>query len=204
MGILNSFLNPGRKDINAAYGESSAALQEGYDKGYGDYTTAAGGFDSYIESGAKSQTFRDDLLGLNGPEAQSRAYSTLSSNPLFTGQVAESSNALLRQRNATGGATSGGQLALAGARVLNQTGGEWIDRYTTGGQMGFQATGAKSNALIGRGDLSMGYGATRAGNAINRGNALAQSRNTGVNNLLGVAGLAVNALKPTPTFKMGA
>jgi hypothetical protein len=203
MGILNSFLNPGRKDINAAYGESSAALQEGYDKGYGDYTTAAEGFDPYIQSGAKSQSFRDDLLGLNGPEAQSRAYSTLSSNPLFTGQVAESSNALLRNLNAQG-ASGGGKAALAGARVLNQTGGEWIDRYATGGQMGFQATGAKSNALIGRGDLSMGYGATRAGNAINRGNALAQSRNTGVNNLLGVAGLAVNALKPTPTFKMGA
>lgn len=129
-------------------------------------------------------------MGLGPVEARDAAYGDLQTNPIFTGELGAKSNALLRGLNATGSAL-GGKAALAGARVLAETGGQWVDRYGQGGQMGLSATGAKGNALTARGDLSMGYGATKAGNAINYGNALAQSRS--VNNLLGLAGTAVKA-----------
>ncbi|MFA5952249.1 MAG: hypothetical protein WC807_18430 [Hyphomicrobium sp.] len=200
MGILGGFFGSDqRKDLQRANQQATTDLQQGYDKAYGDYSSAAAGFDPYIESGNKSQGTWDDLMGLNGDGARDAAYGTLSTNPLFTGQLATSSNALSRVLNAQG-QSGGGKAALAGARVLQETGGQWVDRYGQGGQMGYNATGAKGNALTARGDLSMGYGATKAGNAINFGNALAANRSTGINNILGVAGLAVNAMKPTPTF----
>jgi hypothetical protein len=44
-----------------------------------------------------------------------------------------------------------------------------------------------------QGDNAFGYGATKAGNAINYGNAMAQAKGIGVNNLLGLAGTAIKA-----------
>lgn len=184
-----------RDDLAAGKAAGDKALQQGFDQGYGDYSTAAEAYDPYVESGTKSQSFHDDLMGLNGPEAQSQAYATLGSNPLFSGEVASGSNALLRTLNAQG-ASGGGKAQLAGARVLQETGGNWLDRYAQGGAQGFQATGAKSNALMGRGDLSYGFGATKAGNEVNFSNALAASRSTGINNLMRLGGVAVNALTP--------
>ena len=41
--------------------------------------------------------------------------------------------------------------------------------------------------------MAMGYGATKAGQAINYGNALASTRGIGVNNLMGLLGTAAKA-----------
>lgn len=195
MGLLSSFLGKDqRRDIQNANAQATKALETGYNQGYGDYSTAASGYDPYVESGTESQAQWKALMGLDGTAARDAAYGELATNPLFTGQLATNSNALVRQMNAYGRGTGQGQLALAGARVLNETGGQWVDRYGQGGQMGLSATGAKSNALMGRGDLSMGYGATKAGNAINYGNALASSRNVGINNILNLAGTAAGAV----------
>jgi len=200
MGLLGSFLGKDQqRDLASANQQANQYLDTGYNSAYGDYSTAISGYDPYVQSGTKSQTTWDDLMGLNGTGARDAAYGTLSTNPLFTGQLATSSNALARTLNAQG-ASGGGKAQLAGARVLAETGGNWLDRYAQGGQTGLSATGAKSNALMGRGELSSSYAGAKAGNAVNYGNALAANRNTGINNILGVAGLAVNAMKPTPTF----
>lgn len=154
-------------------------------------------FDPYVQSGAQSQSFYDNLLGLNGADARAESQGVITSDPLFQGQLGQNSNAMLRHLNARG-ASAGGQAALAGQRVLQSTYGDWMDRYRTGGAQGLNATNAMAGYQAGRGDLSYGYGATRAGHETNFGNAMAQSRSIGINNLLGVASLGVNAMKPTP------
>lgn len=65
--------------------------------------------------------------------------------------------------------------------------------YSGLSQQGLSATNAQSNALQGRGDMTTNYYGTKAGNAVNYGNALAQSRTNGINNLTSLLGTAVNA-----------
>ena len=110
-------------------------------------------------------------------------------------------NALLRQLNARG--QSGGGLAnIAAQRVLQQNYGNWLDRYNQAGQQGFQAAGAKSNLLASQGDNAYGFAATKANNALGRANALASTRNVGINNLMRAVGTGLNAYskfyKPKP------
>ena len=62
-----------------------------------------------------------------------------------------------------------------------------------------QATGAMAGLQQGMGDMESGYGQQMAGNAINYGNAMAASRNIGINNLMGAGGLALKAFAPSPS-----
>jgi hypothetical protein len=96
---------------------------------------------------------------------------------------------------------AGGTAAMAGQRVFQQTAGNWLDRYRDAGQQGFQATGQQAGIRSAQGDNAMGYGATRAGQAVNYGNALSQTRNAGLNNLLAIGGTLIsgaNAMRKPP------
>jgi hypothetical protein len=86
---------------------------------------------------------------------------------------------------------AGGAAALAGQRVLLHNYGNWMDRYRDQGSQGFQAAGAQAGIQTQQGDNAYGYGATKAGNQINYGNAMASARGIGVNNLLGAVGAGI-------------
>lgn len=192
MGLLGSFLGTDqKKDLQGAKQQADAQLGQGYDKAYGDYSNAITGFDQYAQSGQKNQKFYDDLQGLNGREAQAAAQEVYQSDPFAQNALGQSENAMTRYGNARG--YGAGKFALAGQRVANDAYGAWKGTYATGAGQGLQAATQQGNAMQGRGDLSYGYGATKAGNEINYGNALAASRSTGVNNLLNAAGTAAKA-----------
>jgi len=192
MGFFSSFTGSAqRKDIRNANNQANAALDKGYADSQGYYGQAASAYDPYVEAGSKGQDTYNALLGLNGADARSSAQGMLTSDPLFQGGLAQDSNALLRNLNARG-ASGGGQAQLAAQRVLQQNYGTYLDRYRDAGQQGFQATGAQSNVRAAQGDNAYGYGATKAGQAINYGNAMASSRNIGLNNLLGVVGTGIS------------
>jgi hypothetical protein len=194
MGLIGSFFGRDqKKDLQRANAEATAALGQGYNQAYGDYTNAMQAFDPYVQSGQQANTFYNDALGLNGDAARTTAIDTLTSNPLFQGQLGQESNAMSRVLNAQG-ASGGGKAQLAAQRVFQQNAGSWLDRYANQGAQGLQATGAQAGMTAARGDLSYGYGSTKAGNAIQYGNAMAANRSTGINNLMGVASLGVNAL----------
>lgn len=203
MGILGSFFGSDqRKDLARAKAQSDAALQQGYDSAYGDYTEAGNAFAPFAQSGQAANTFYNQALGLGTPGERDAAIGTLTSNPLFQGELGQQSNAVSRVLNAQG-ASGGGRAQLAAQRVFQQNAGNWLDRYRDQGAQGLQATNAMSNARMGRGDLAYGYGATKAGNAINYGNAMAQSRGIGINNLLGLAGTAISGINAFRQPKLG-
>jgi hypothetical protein len=54
-----------------------------------------------------------------------------------------------------------------------------------------------------RGDMAIGRGTTLAGNSVNFGNAMAANRNTGINNIMGVAQLGVSAMTGGMKPKLG-
>lgn len=191
MSFFGSFTgSTQRKDIRRADAAASAALDKGYADSQGYYGQAASAYDPYVQAGGKANDTYNALLGLNGAEARGTAQDMITSDPLFQGGLAQESNALLRNLNARG-ASGGGQAQLAGQRVLQQQYGNWLDRYRDSGSQGFQASNAQAGVRAAQGDAAYGYGATKAGQAIGTGNAIAGSRSIGVNNLIGLAGTAI-------------
>lgn len=194
--MIGSFLGTDqRKDINRANAQANGYLDTGYNSANADYGTAINNYNPYVQQGGAANTFYGNALGLNGQDAQNQSLQTLTSNPLFQGELGQQSNALLRTLNAQGN-SGGGKAQLAGQRVFQQNASSWLDKYNQLGQQGLQATGQQSNALMGRADLASNYATAKAGNSINYGNALASSRSTGINNLLSLGGLAINAATP--------
>lgn len=181
-----------RKDISKAYKKASGEIAKGYEGLQSGYGEAIGTIDPYAQQGGAANAFYYDLLGLNGPEARAAAQQTIASDPAYQGQLAQDSNALLRALNARG-QSAGGLSALTGARVGQEGYQNWINRYRDAGQQGFQAAGAKAGLQQGLGDAAYGYGGTLANMAIGKGQAMGATRNTGMNNLLGVLGTGLNA-----------
>lgn len=196
----NFFGDDSRKDLAKADKKATGFLDRGYNQQTQRYDQAAGMYDPYVSEGRAASTRYNSLLGLNGADAATGAYDDLASLPMFQGQLATESNALARNLNARG-MGGGGTAALAGQRVFQQTAGNWLDRYRDAGRQGFEATNQGANIRMGQGDAAMGYGATRANQAIGYGNALSQTRSAGLNNLVGLigaAGKAATAFKPGP------
>lgn len=193
MGFFDAFTGASqKKTLAAADRKATAALDQGYGQTQGYYNQAASAYDPYVQQGTKASGMYNDLLGLNGADARSAAQGVITSDPLFQGGLAADSNALLRQLNARG-QSAGGLSAIAGQRVLQQNYGNWLDRYNQAGQQGLQATGAQSGVRMAQGDNAFNYGATKAGQAINYGNARAEAQGIGVNNLFNLAGTGIRA-----------
>jgi hypothetical protein len=186
------FGSKARSDVRKANKSANAALADGYGQQTQRYDQAFDMFSPYAQQGRAANDFYTNALGLGGQDAQNQAISTLTGNPLFQGQLGQESNALMRNLNARG-MGGGGTAAMAGQRVFQQTAGNWLDRYRDAGQQGFQAASQQGNIRMGQGDNAMGYGATRANQAIGYGNAMAGTRNAGMNNLMGLAGLGIKA-----------
>ena len=181
-----------RSDIRRSTAQANSMIDQGFNESQGYYDQAAGLYDPYTQQGGKAATMYADLLGINGGDARSEAQGVLTSDPLFQGGLAQDSNALLKQLNARG--QSGGGLAnIAAQRVLQQNYGSWLDRYNQAGQQGFQATNALAGVRAVQGDNAYGAAATKAGLALGKGNALASTRNTGINNLMGAIGTGLKA-----------
>lgn len=181
-----------KKDIMRANGKATQALDTAFNSASQRYDQANALYDPYVQQGQAASGFYQNALGLNGADKRAEAQGMITSDPLFQGKFNQDQNALMTYMNARGGA-GGGRAYAAGQQSLYQNYGNWLDRYKEHGNQGFQATGQKAGIRQGQGDMAMGYGATKAGQAINYGNALAQTRGIGVNNLMGLLGTAAKA-----------
>ncbi len=194
MGFLSDFFGgSARKDLRRAKAASNAELDAGYNEASGLYDQAGAMYDPYVAEGRTGSATYSQAIGLGTPEEQAAAQQRYFNDPAMLAVLGQQSNALLRKYNAGGSGTGGGRLALAGTRVGLENYGNWLDRVKGVGDQGLTATGAKSNVLLGKGDMRFGLGATKAGSEINFGNAMAQSRSIGINNLLGVLGAGAKA-----------
>lgn len=181
-----------RKDIRNAKRKSDAELQSGYDEAQPYYEQAFDALTPFAQSGVQANTLYTQALGLGTPEERNAAQNIYFSDPGFNRMMEQSSNALLRNLNARGQSV-GGKANLAAARVASENYGGWLDRINNLGQQGGQFASGQSSIRMGQGDMRYGLGATRAGQETNYGNAIAQSRTTGINNLLNIAGTAGKA-----------
>lgn len=204
MGFFDSFLGKSQqRDLSAANKRAEEYMSSGLANAR---TEMAGGRDRalnhltpYMQRGETGSRMYSDALGLNGNDARTSAYGTYSSSPFLEAQRGAGDNALTRmfqKYNAQGMGNSGmSRLAVSRAAGEREAGNQsdWMNRLAGLGQQGGQFAGTAAGIEQGTGqylaDLESGYGQQRAGNAINYGNALAQSRSTGINNLLRVGGI---------------
>lgn len=183
---------------------ADAALKTGLDQGNAAYDQASNILDPFVSGGTAANKLYLDAIGVNGRDAQQAVQDNYLTDP-FRAQNGElADQALIRSLDARG-ASRGGLAALAVGRANLERGSEdynnWLTRLQGAGGQGQQAAGAQAGVATGKGDLDFGYGQQVASNAINYGNAVAQSRSTGINNLLNLAGTAVKAF--TPGFSGG-
>jgi hypothetical protein len=61
----------------------------------------------YTQAGVGSLIAQEDILGLNGPEAQQAAISSIESSPEFTSLIKQGEEAILQNASATGGLRGG-------------------------------------------------------------------------------------------------
>lgn len=188
MGFFGSFLGSDqRSDLKKAKAKADTALATGYNSQQQDYTNAANSFEPYAQAGEAANTFYGNALGLNGDEARTSAQNTITSDPLFTGKLNLDNSTTMAYLNARGSA-GGGAAVQAAQNNLYSNYGNWLDRYSNLSSQGLSATGQKAGVITARGDNAYGYGATKADQELGYGNAMAQSRNIGVNNILGAIG----------------
>jgi hypothetical protein len=193
VGFFGSFFGDDqREDLAQANKKATGHLKTGYADQKAQYGQAVQTLDPYAQGGQAGFQAYTNALGLNGAGAQQQVQQGYFNDPGMMGMEDLAQNRLLRSLNARGVSDSG-QQRLASARVQQENYGSYLNRLMGLGQQGQQVAGAQSGLQAQMGDNAMGYGATRAGQAINQGNAMAQSRGIGMNNVLGVLGAGAQA-----------
>lgn len=201
-----------QRDMSAAYSDSQARLDAARGTARSDITggrdRALGQITPFMQGGQRGQTAYENTLGLNGADARSRQFQEgYLDDPALAYRKQGTENALAalyRKYNASpSGANSGAAMYGAGRLAMDRFDQDWggyQNRLMQLGQQGQQMAGQAAQMEYGTGnqlaDLEMGYGNTSAANRINYGNAMAASRNTGLNNLLAIAGTAGRFVNP--------
>lgn len=205
MGFFDDFMGKTqRKDAQ----RGGALAAQNYNTGLNQYTGTAQDYlgqsleqtQPYQQAGADTLSLYQDYLGTSGPEAQQGFFDNLQFGPQYEAANANAVRNLDRSAAARGSLYSGGQLENLynqGLQSFGQTLNPYVDRLERGAQQGY---GAAQNAAgqiqqTGQGiaDAQFGTSQLLANNDINTQNAVAQSRNVGFNNILGIANVAASA-----------
>lgn len=186
-----------QKDLKRANAQASEHLAQGYTQQRSDYESALGDFTPYAQSGQQANAMYADAIGLNGVDARQQLVDQYAYADPFRQFNEDTANKAIARRWNAGGSYDSGAARLAAARANLERGSQdWnamLDRWGGAAGQGMQAAGATAGIKTGMGDNAYNYRATQAGQAINQGNAMAASRSTLSNNLLGLAGTAVKA-----------
>jgi hypothetical protein len=201
MGLASDFMGTsGKKALHKSFNESEIALKEGFKGGISALEEGTDRFNEYGELGDQANRDYYASIGMLGPEEQARVQGYYTGDPIqnaINDRLARANN---RWQTGRGMGNSGAAVQALTNTLYDQY-DKFREKLRTGGAMGFQARSAQSALDAKRGDMTYGYGATRAQNRINYGNALMQQSQVGPANFLKVGELAVKgmgALKPTP------
>lgn len=191
-----------RKDLQRGRAESESALNAGYqgalefsNQGLTDANRIT---QPFLDQGQRGFGLYADSFGVNGAGARDAAFQTFQSDPFNAHSNDVTRIALydlMKRYNAGGMANSGASnlgLARAGLEATDRRLADWRGGLQGLGQLGAGMATDNANRTYGTGQfnagLRSGLGQQLAGNAISYNNAMSESRNTGMNNLLNVAG----------------
>ena len=151
-----------------------------------------------VEGGdlAREQLFA--AIGLSGREAQQGFFNDFETDPGFDAELGAGIEAFERSASARSGVQGGGVIkgiAEFGQRFKRSAFSERLDRLTGLSKLGTDARRSTADLQFktgsGLSDLESGFGQQRGNRAIDFNNAVANTRNTGLNNLFEIGKLAV-------------
>ena len=132
----------------------------------------------YVSAGAPALAGQQNLIGLNGHQAQQDAIQGIQQGPQFGAMVQQGENAMLQNASATGGLRGGnlqGALAQFRPQLLSQLIDQQYQRLGGLTQLGQNSAVMQGNAGMQTGnsiaDLLGQQGAARAGGTLGRANA---------------------------------
>lgn len=167
----------------------------------------------YADAGVGSLTAQQNMLGLNGNDAQAKAMQGLQSSPQFTALAQQGENAMLQNASATGGLRGGniqGALAQYRPALLAQM---INDQYTRLG--GITSIGQNAAAMSGNAGMQSAnqisgllqqQGASQAGLALAQGQSQANMWNTlggSIGTFAGMGGFGSTAAPATTSSVAG-
>lgn len=184
------------KAAKKASDAQSDASQAGIDEQKRQYDNMVQLLSPYTNAGTGALNQQQNILGLNGQQAQKDAMYTFENSPYFQSTAKQGENAILQNASATGGLRGGntqGALAQFRPQLLNQLVQQQYSNLgglTTLGQNSAAQTGsAGMNSANSISNLLAQQGQAQAGGYIGQANAI----NQGVNNLIQLGGAAYGA-----------
>ena len=218
----NAALDTGAEGARQGIAEARQDVKKGAKRGRGALTagrdSALDFLGADIEAGDSARENLLSALGLRGLEAQQGFFGNFQNDPGFQASLDAGIEAIDQSAAARGGVFSGGtqkDLFSFGQRFQTNAFQDRLDRLTGLSSLGSQArtnaanvssgTGANlANLEVGLGDrlaglsseggnLEFGLGQLKANTATNQANAIADTRGTGLNNLIGLAAAGARA-----------
>lgn len=204
MGFFGSLTGKDQaRDLKSGYKESTGMLKSGYEEGQTQYSNALRTIDGNVGKGAADQTAYRNALGLNGATARRGQQDIYNSDPMFNALADQQNKQIFSRYNAGGMGDSGASRLALGRAGLDRY-DNYLSRLGQLGQQGQQADQtwgmAKAGLQKDQGDFAYGHAQQLAGQRTGLGNAMAQNRSVGVNNILGglssLGGMAISGFAP--------
>lgn len=192
--IANVFEAPGkRKAASSAAAWQQAGLNDYINEIRGTQNANDEMFQPFVQSGQKAVGAQDDLVGINGNDAQDAAITGLQGSPLFESLMRNGQNTILANGAATGGIRGGniqGSLANFGRDTLS---GVIQQQLANLGGLSSQGLGAINTQTAQDNSTADTIGNLRSGIAQSKGglalakNAITNQQYSGIAGLLGDA-----------------
>lgn len=174
-GLISS--NAQSKAASGAANAQSAAAQQGIDEQHSQFLAVQKLLNPYVQAGTGAMGGQQDLLGLNGPEAQQKAIQGIQDGPQFAAMTQQGENSILQNASATGGLRGGnvqGALAQFRPQVLSQLIDSQFSKLGSLSSLG-QASAA-GQAALGQQNANQVSGLLGQMGSAQAGNALAQGQ----------------------------
>lgn len=194
MGILGSFLGISQgNDLQKGYKQATQMRQQGYEQALPLFDQAQQRLDPYASSGLAANRLYAAALGLDGREAQQAFYRDYTETPDLGGQYEAARRALNARGYGDSRYGDSGAGYLANARIFNEGVQTHLNRLQQAAGQGLQVAGQQGGIDLEKGNFIYGKAQQDANARSDYAAARAASRTTGINNLLGLGGLAVSA-----------
>lgn len=207
LGAAAMSSNASKSASNAQVGAANAGIAE-QDKQFDQVRQL---LQPYVSAGNNSLSAQQDLLGLNGNDAQGKAISALQASPQYTSALAAGNRNILSNASATGGLRGGNTEAALGQyapQLLSQ-----IIQQQYGNLGGITSLGQNAAAGVGNAGMQNGNnvtallgqaGAAQAGGALAQGNAYSSAVNSITSGLGSYAALGgFKTTQPVPVVTNG-
>jgi hypothetical protein len=162
-----------------------ASDQAAIDSSNAQFDKAAAILKPYVDAGTGSLTAQQDLIGLNGGDAQKAAIANIENGPQFQAMQKQGEESILQNASATGGLRGGntqGALAQFRPQLLSSL---ITDQYNKLGgitQIGQASAAGQASSSIQQGQINAGLlqdqGAAKAGAALAQGQAVSNIANS--------------------------